>query len=164
MKRKPQRVAILAGLIAWISMGCSARTPDNQFDQGAQARVVQCRAANGTWEMLEAGGVPSATDTVFAIEVPNNEADIATSAWIVARPSLIFQGERYFMGPNRMHPLHVYQRRSATGPATIVPVGTHDGVTVYTWRPIRSPMFGPLFLRSNTECGIQHYWHEEQVR
>ena len=164
MKKQLQLNVILAGLIMWFSVGCSARTPNNKPDQGAQTRVVQCRAVNGTWEVLEAGVAPTATDTVFAIEVPDPEGNIATSAWIVARPSLIFQGERYFMGPNRMVPLLIFQRRSASGPVTMVPVGTHDGVTVYTWRPIGTLPFGALFLRDNTQCGIQQYWHETEVR
>jgi hypothetical protein len=168
MKKHLQRNVVVAGLPAWFSVGCSARTPDDQHDQVAHTRVVQCRAVNGTWEMIPTGVTPSATDTVFALEIPSPEGDLATMEWIVSHPSVTFWNQQYFMGPSGLRPRVVgFQARisrSAAPQATFTAFGTHDGVMGYVPRPFTSSPPPMLFFRTDNECGIQQYLHEEQVR
>jgi hypothetical protein len=146
----------------------------------AQSAVQQCIVRGGAFGKvvqpteLQAGVQPAATDTVLSIlmnDTGDSRAGFAQNDFFVKHDRFVFRGEPYFLaypglfGRQFPHdttsalPHHVPLTR-----ATIAPVGEHAGVTLYAWQPERSDPIMILFVRHQSPCRVQQYWHVSQVR
>ena len=145
--------------LALATIACAAMPADTQ------TAVQECITAGPDVAELEVGRRPAETDTILSIQHPtahpNSLTGFASLDWISKHQSFEFRGERYFM---MARGLRGNQFRGRVTRATIAPIGEHDGVTLYTWQPVRSDTLTELFVRFERPCGLWQYWHVSQVR
>lgn len=144
-------IAALASLSA-----CAHNIPRN--DGGTQL----CSIRSGESVAVSTGYEPSGPEPVVTIELADSDAEMrANQTWLVRTERFEFKGEMYFAGPDGLQPGQIPDRASR---ATLVHIGQHDGVALYTWAQWAHHMPWILFVRGGEACNLWQYWHVSTVR